>query len=97
MNQAMPAPGKIHTSRSRIRRALKISAIHHQRREAVSADGGANRGKLKADQDEDQPVQNESQRLPDGPDLDANRRREEGALRRDRNNPHATTASTPEA
>ena len=41
------------------------------------SDGAANRRKLKSDEDEDQPIQNKIQRLPDGPDLDANRGREE--------------------
>ena len=52
-------------------------AIHHQRGETVALDGAANRRKLKSDEDEDQPVQNKVQRFPDGPDLDANRGREE--------------------
>ena len=52
-------------------------AIHHQRRESVAFDRAANRRKLEADEDEDQPVQDEGQRFPDRPDLDANRGREE--------------------
>ena len=42
-----------------------------------SADGGADRRKLKSYEDEDQSIQNKIQGLPDRPDLDANRGRKE--------------------
>jgi hypothetical protein len=52
-------------------------AVHHQRGETVSADGGANRRKLKSNENKDQPIQNKIQRFPDGPGLESNRGREE--------------------
>ena len=73
----MPAPGKIHTRRSRIRRALKIGPSTTNVEILYPRMAARIGGKLKSNEDEDQSIQNEIQGLPDGPDLEANRGREE--------------------
>src|ERR1700678_1046938 len=52
-------------------------AIRQDRRQMVAVNRGANRRKLKSDEYEYQPVQNERQRLPHRPQADTNRWGEE--------------------